>query len=411
MPWYLYLAFKQLFPSGKWISFFAVMSACGVTLGVMLLIIVQSVMNGFGEELRGKIVDTGGHIRVVSTEGDILHDYEPMLEWMEAFDAVSAATPHAEGIVMVQSDRRPSLPLVRGIDPMRESGVINLKDYLIAGSFDHLYDDGVFISSGLASSLGARVGSIIEVYTPLILERIRRDEILLPRELEVVGIFETGWHQVDENTLVVTLRLMQDLYGMNGGVHGLTLRLHDGHDADAVTAAINRELGPDVWAVSWMDTHQDFLWILQLEKNVLFFLLIFIVIVAAFAITSSLLITVVRKIKEIGLLGALGATPRQIALCFCFQGFFIGAVGTVLGIVSAVVLLHFRNDIIHAFARLTESEEALRRFYEFAYIPLHYSTNDFIVIITCTLVISTLAGLIPALRAARLQPTEAFRNE
>ncbi len=409
MPWYFYLALKQLFPSGKFISFFTVVSACGVTLGVMLLIIVQSVMNGFGEEIRTKIIDTGGHIRVMS--GDIIRDYESLIDRVEAFEEVKAATPYGEGVVMVQSERRPSLPTVRGIDPLREGAVVPIDEYIIGGGIDDLYDDGVILSSGLASALGARVGSVIEVYTPLILERIKRDEILLPRELEVVGIFETGWHQVDENSMVVTLRLMQDLYGLNGGVHGVTLRLHEGHDVDRVTAQLNREFAGSPRAVSWMDANRDFLWILQLEKNVLFFLLLFIIVVAAFAITSSLLITVVRKTREIGLLGSLGGRPRQIAACFCFQGFFIGVVGTVFGILLALVLLHFRNDIVYRFASLTQSEEALQRYYEFAYIPLHYSTQDFAVIVTCSIIISTLAGLIPALRASRMKPTEAFRNE
>ncbi len=411
MPWYLYLALKQLFPSGKLISFFTVVSVCGVTLGVMLLIIVQSVMNGFGEEIRSKIIDTGGHIRLVSGSGDIIRDYGEILDRAEAFAEVKAATPYAEGVVMVQSERRPSLPAVRGIDPLREGKVVPLDDYIVGGELDDLYDDGVFLSSGLASGLGVGVGSIIEVYTPLILERIKRDEILLPRELEVVGIFETGWHQADENTMVVTLRLMQDLYGLDGGIHGITLRLHEGHDVDAVTARLNREFEGYPRAVSWMDANRDFLWILQLEKNVLFFLLLFIIVVAAFAITSSLLITVVRKTREIGLLGALGGRPGQIAGCFCFQGFFIGVTGTVFGILAALVLLHFRNTIIYGFASLTQSEEALRRYYEFAYIPLHYSMQDFVVIVTCSIIISTLAGTIPALRAARLKPTEAFRNE
>ncbi len=411
MPWYLYLALKQLFPSGKIISFFTVVSACGVTLGVALLIIVQSVMNGFGEELRSKIVDTGGHIRLVMADGDVMYDFRELTERLEEFEEVKAATPYAEGIVMVQSDRRPALPAVRGIDPLREGEVIAIEEYIVGADFDDLYDDGVFISSGLAAAVGARIGSVIDVYTPLMLERITRDEVLLPRELEVVGIFETGWHQVDESTMVVTLRLMQDLFGLGSGAQGITVRLHEGHDVDVVTAMLNREIGGDVRAVSWMDLNRDFLWILQLEKNVLFFLLIFIVVVAAFAITSSLLITVVRKTKEIGLLGALGGRPGQIASCFCFQGFFIGVAGTLLGIVSAVILLHFRNDIIYAFASLTQSEEALRRYYEFAYIPLHYAMRDFIVIITCSIIISTLAGMIPALRAARLKPTEAFRNE
>ncbi|MEX2381971.1 MAG: ABC transporter permease [Opitutales bacterium] len=409
MPWYIYLALKQLFPTGKRLPFFTVVSACGVMLGVMLLIIVQSVMNGFGEEIRGNIIDTAGHIRVES--GEVMYNHNELMERLEAFPGISGVSPFAEGVVMAQAGNRPALPAIRGIDVMREEKVIPIEKHLFSGSIDDLYDDSILLSSGLASTLGVYVGSVIEVYSPLILERIKQDEILLPRELEVVGIFETGWNQIDSNTMVGTLRLMQDLYSLDRGIHGLTIRLHDGYDSDEVAALLNQELSGPERAISWLDSNRDFLWILSLEKNILFFLLLFIILVAAFAITSSLLITVVRKTREIGLLGALGGQPRQIASCFCFQGLVIGVMGTLLGVISALIILYFRNDIVYQFARLTQSEAALQRYYEFAYIPLHYSGQDFVVIISCSLIISTLAGLIPAWRAASLKPTEAFRNE
>jgi len=412
MPWYFYLALKQLFPSGRPISFFTVVSTCGVMLGVMILIIVQSVMNGFGEEIRGKIIDTSGHLQIESARpGDVIDDVSEALEVVREHPEVLKATPYAYGFVMVQRGQRPAFPFIRSVALDPEEEVIPIEDFLVMGELDDLDDDSIFLSSGLAGNLGARVGSIVEVYSPLMLERLKRDEILLPRELEVVGIFDSGWHQVDENTMVGTLRLMQDLYGLEEGVHAIAVRLEKGYDADRAARELNSELPPQFIAESWLDSNREFLFVLRLEKNVLFFLLLFIVLVAAFAITSSLLITVVRKTKEIGLLGALGGQPRQIAAAFCFQGFLLGVAGTVFGILAALAVLYFRNDIVYTFARMTQSEEALMRFYQFAQIPVHYSKTDFIVIATCSILISTVAGLIPAVRAALMKPTEAFRNE
>ena len=143
----------------------------------------------------------------------------------------------------------------------------------------------------------------------------------------------------------------------------------------------------------------------------IFFLLTFIIVVAAFSVTSSLLISVVRKTREIGLLGALGAKPRHVAACFCFQGFIIGFVGTVLGLGLGYTFLYFRNDLIRVFTELTGSEEVLTRFYQFSQLPAHLAPNDRILIVVSAIVISTLAGLIPAWRAARLKPVEALRSE
>jgi lipoprotein-releasing system permease protein len=234
---------------------------------------------------------------------------------------------------------------------------------------------------------------------------------LLPRALRVTGIFSTGWNQVDSNTVLCSLRTMQDLYGLGAGVHGVSVRLKRAYDSDVFAAKVNARLGGSYRAISWIETNRDFLFVLQLEKNMLFFLLLFIVLVAAFAIASSLLIAVVRKTREIGLLGALGGKPRQVAACFCFQGFFIGVTGTVLGIGLAVTALTFRNEVVHTFARITQSEAALLRFYQFSNLPLSYSVHDFLLVITSSIIIATLAGLLPAWRAARLKPVEALRSE
>ena len=143
----------------------------------------------------------------------------------------------------------------------------------------------------------------------------------------------------------------------------------------------------------------------------IFFLLLFIIVVAAFSVASSLLIAVVRKTREIGLLGALGANPRQVAACFCYQGMIIGVAGTVAGLVLGFTVVHFRNDLVAGFTRLTGSQEALERFYQFSQLPAHLSGGDLALIVCSALAVSTMAGLLPAWRAARLKPVEALRSE
>ena len=143
----------------------------------------------------------------------------------------------------------------------------------------------------------------------------------------------------------------------------------------------------------------------------IFFLLIFIVIVAGFSVTSSLLISVVRKTREIGLLAALGANSRQVAACFCFQGLIIGLVGTAFGLGLGFVALTFRNDFVALVTKITQRDEVLQRFYQFSQLPSHTATSDIVMIVICSVVISMMAGLLPAWRAAKLKPVEALRSE
>ncbi len=412
MPWSLYLALKQLFPSGKRFPFFTAISVVGVMLGVALLIVSISVMGGFGREIRRMIVDTQGDVQVRA--GGYLSNIDQVMGAIEGTPGVAAVSPFAEGVVMLEHQNKPAFPGLQGIDVNRINDVIPLNSYIRAGTLDFLDDDSIILSSRLARSIGARIGSVVEVYSPLLLEKIKADEVMLPRELEVVGIMEIGHQSLDSSLVIVTLRRMQELYGLGEGVHGFSIKLDEGRDPDLVSRELNArlfEVAPRAFARSWMDANQDFLFVVQLEKNMIFFLLIFIIVVAAFSVTSSLLIAVVRKTREIGLLGAMGGRTRDVALCFCWQALIIGVSGTALGVALGFTVLHFRNNIIATFTKLTGSEEALVRFYEFANLPAHLSTNDFWLIVGLAVAISTLAGVLPAWRAARLQPVEALRSE
>ena len=409
MPWYIYWALRQLFPTGKRVSFFFVISVSGVMLGVWILVVVQSVMGGFGMTYREKIVEINGHIRIET--GEVISFYEPVLEAIRKDASVKAAAPYAQGIVMLAFENRPKFPFLRGIDLEQEREIVPIEEFLMVGSVADLDDDSLLLSRSLAASIGAELGSTVEVYTPLMLERLKQDEVLLPVELRVAGIYETGWHETDSNTILGTLRLMQDLYNLGRGIHGISVALHPGEEEGEVAERLRSNLPLGNRVLTWIEMYENLLWVLRLEKVMMFFLMIPIVVVAAFAIANAQLLTVTRKTREIGLLGALGGKPRQLIACFCFQGFLIGGLGTGCGIAFALVFLRFRNNIVYWIARILRSEEVLIEFYQFSELPVHYAKFDFIVISCSTLVLTTLAGLIPAWRAARLKVAEALRIE
>lgn len=409
MHWPLYLALKQLFPTGRRFPFFTVISSLGGALGVAVLIITVSVMGGFGRELGKMMISTQGEVEVRSFGR--MPDAEIAIDAISKVEGVVACTAFAEDVVMLQSDTTRAFPAIRGVDLARVEKVAPLSQFIIAGSFDDLDDDRVILSSRLARTVGARVGSKVSVYAPRLLEKLNGSEVVLPHELEVCAIFEIGHQQLDSSLMVVTLRAMQDISGLGHSVDGIHVKIAEGLDPDVIASRINRVLPVDGMAKSWMDLNQEFLFVLQFEKNMFFLLMLCILVVASFLVVSGLMVTVVRKTREIGLLGALGGSPRQIAACFCYQGIIIGVLGTSLGLLIGFGVIHFRNDILAAFTKLTASQEALERFYQFSQLPAYLSNKDLVMIIACSLMVSTLAGILPAWRAAKLKPVEALRAE
>ena len=382
----------------------------GVMLGVCVLIIVQSVMNGFGEGIRHRLTQTQGDIRIRSDE--VIYEWENVLETLEAQNDILAAVPFAEGVIMLQHQNRPQFPFVRGVDPSVQEEVLPIGKFLTIGNKDDFDDEGVFLGEGLAYSLKAGLGSVVEVFTPLMLEALKENEVLLPREFKVVGLFRTGSPQVDGNTMITTLRVMQELYGLEDGVHGIALKLRPGINAFDYSIYLgNGVLRNGLQAVSWIETNKDFLFVIEQEKRIISFIIIFIILVASFSIAISLMMAVMRKTREIGLLVAMGGRPYQVAFSFCFQGFFIGLVGTISGILMALLCLNYRRQILAAYADITNTQTNFLGQYDVYDIPVHYLASDFILVTSFALAISTLAGLIPAIRAARLKPADALRSE
>ena len=388
------------------------MSLTGVILGVATLIVVISVFNGFGYEIRSKIADTFGDLRVVN--GGLLGDPDGLAEILESKESVDTAIPYAQGIVMVLYKNKPLAPIVEGIDVRSDREIQKYGNYLLDGSMDEFDDDSILVSSGLAGQLGLSVGDEVEMYTPLMMLKLLESDgsdVLLPRLVRVGGIFQTGWQRVDENTVISTLRLMQDLYNLGEGAHGIRIELKPGFETEEEGREITESLGRPYYAQTWMDANGDYLSIIKLEKRMMFFLLFIIVIVASFSIMSSLLTFVIRKTREIGLFAAMGATPRQLAACFCLQGMIIGVAGTLLGIGLGKTLLYFRNDITSTLSSLLSVSDSMNQIYGFAYLPARVQSGDLIVISLLSILIATLAGLVPAYQASKMNPVEALRSE
>lgn len=410
MPWNLYLAIKQLFPSGRrGPSFFFLVAVLGVALGVMVLVIVQSVMGGFGNVYRDLLIDTNGHLRVET--GALAYDYSEVEAVLRSDPDTIGVAPFASSIVMVRNLNREAYPMARGIDPQVEGQVIPFDRFLYEGRLSDLDEDSVLMSGKLARQLGVRVGSTVDFYTTLMLEKLKQDEVLLPRELTVAGLYQTGWNDFDSSTLVVSIETLRDMCGFGEAIQGLSVRLREGADEYACAARLNERLTPPWRALTWAEMYQSFLWVLQFEKTMMLFILLFIVLIASFAIAIAQYLMVVRKTREIGLIGALGGKPLPLAAAFCAQGFLIGASGSALGCLAAVTALHYRDSIIQLLTSVFGRKETLIQFYQFDRLPVHYTTSDFVIIVSAALVLATLAGLIPAWRAAHMRPAEALRSE
>jgi lipoprotein-releasing system permease protein len=355
------------------------------------------------------IVQTEGEVQVKAN--GLIEDPAAVLGMVRAAAVTAGATPFVEGPVGAVCNGRPAYPEMRGIDVGSVASVANLARFVRAGRLEDLDDDSVILSWELAQRLGAGIGAEIEVYSPLLFERLKADEVVLPRRLRVAGLFEIGHQHLDSSVAYTTLRAAQELYGLERAVHGINVRLKPGvADADGARQ-LQVALPQGAVARPWTHKWESFLWVLNLEKTINFFLLLFIVVIAAFSVMSSLLISVVRKTREIGLLGALGASPRDVALCFCAQAFLLGTAGTAIGVGLGFTVLHFRNQIVQGIAGALQRQDTLRQFYHFTDLPSHTLPSDLILTIVLAILISTLAGLLPAWRAARLKPVEALRSE
>ncbi len=389
-------------------------------LGVTVLILVISVMTGFDRELRQKVIDFDAHI-LVSSE-DVLRDWRTLKTKIDNTPGVIATAPYIQGPVIAEFQNRRLAPLIRGIDPAQEEKVIPLRKFIKYGKLD---------LEGESTVLGIELGDKVTVYSPgnlgQVLDSIKKLEnakgeeekkavdelrdVILPKELTVTGIFETGHYLHDSEFLLVPIYVGQELYGLDDGLHGVTVRTDDPYGAERVKQAIQQFLEPPQYAQTWIDMNHQYFEAVRLERSVMFFLLFFIVVVAAFGIMSTLITVTVQKRREIGIMKALGANIAQIIWVFLGQGTIVGLFGTVTGLGLGMTLIRYRNEFSHWLASTLHIEIFPREVYQFSSIPAEVIPRDVAIICISAFFICSFAALIPAYFAARLDAVKALRYE
>ncbi len=420
MPFELLLALRYLRPKRTFVSVITLISVIGVMLGVAVLIIVISVMSGFDRQLREKLLGFNAHLRVIQP-GELLPNRDAVMARIMANPRVKGVAPFVQGKVLMETQppvggSLVDAPVVRGVDPQREGGVSELPRSVKEGAFD-LRGNGLVVGRELANNLGLRVGDRVAIYSPANLKKMKdsrrsgKEEAVMPDEYTVKGIFDVGYYEFNAHVVVASLANAQDLYELADNVHGLQVMLHDPYQAEAVRAELQRELGLELLVRTWMDDNSGILNALLVEKNVMFYLLFFIMIVAAFGITSAQITFVVQKTREIGVLKALGATNGQVRWLFLSQSLIVGVFGVIAGFGLGLLMLHYRNDFLFFMRRVTGFELFPANIYAFDRLPALIVPGDIAIICGGSLFICLLAGLLPAWNAGRLQPVEALRHE
>jgi len=405
LPWFLHLALRQLFPPGKRFPAFATVSILGVGLGVASLLIVQTVMNGFGEEHRLRIRESFGDCQV--TGAAPIERAEALAKQLAASPEVASAALYAEGPALARNGDFSGIAQVRGIDPSDPAQPA--RKYVYGGSFDDLDDGRIILGAGLARALRVRIGDRIEVWSPAMAERAEKGKAPLPAEFEVCAVIVTGFTEVDNAAALIPLRRFREIWNLGPRAHGLTLRLKQPALAEATAGRL--AVGhPELRFRPWQDIKKDFLAAIRFEKTMLFFLMFIITLVASFSIGSTLFSAVIRRSREVGVLASLGAARWQVAALFGLQGLLIGALGTFLGFVLTWSILACRDGILSGINTFFGDGDMVANIYQFSKVPLHYDAADFVIAAAFTLLTTSIAGLVPALWAAGRKPSEAMRD-
>ena len=426
LPFELHLALRYLRPKRSLISVIPFTSVVGVMLGVAVLIIVISVMSGFHEMTRQKILGFNAHLKVYQ-HGGPLRDHARLTQLVSSNKAVRAVSPFVMGKVLIET-RPPEgsgqsalvdAPWLRGIDVERERLVSNLHTSIIDGEFN-VRGNGLLVGRQLAQSLRLGVGDRLSVYSTRQLQRMKesrdkKEEVAIkPDEYTVRGIFDVGYYEYNVSVIVSSIANAQDLYDLGENVHGLMVMLDDPFAVEAVRrelhVALNRTGGEYV-VTTWPEENAGLLQAVMVEKSVMFYILFFIMIVAAFGITSVLITFVVQKTREIGVLKALGATTAQVMGVFLSQSLVVGVLGVLGGLGLGRLALAYRNEFLLLMRKLTGFELFPQAIYNLPELPAVIVPGEILLICGGSLLLCVVAGLLPAWYAGRLKPVEALRYE
>ncbi|MCG6869625.1 MAG: lipoprotein-releasing ABC transporter permease subunit [Gammaproteobacteria bacterium] len=411
LPLYIGLRYTRAKRRNHFISFISMVSMLGVALGITVLITVLSVMNGFQEEVRVRILGMASHATVTGFSGG-LADWEGVAARVGDLVDVAGAAPYVEGQAMLANGREVSGAIVRGILPEAEPAVSDVEDHMVSGSTLDLRpgEYGIVLGIELARVLGVVTGDKVVVVTP---QTTVTPAGILPklRRFTVKGIFEVGMGEFDSGVALIHIEDAARLFRMGDEVSGLRLKLDDMFDAPFIARDLMRALGGRFLVRDWTQQYENYFRAVRTEKTMMFIILLLIVGVAAFNIVSTLVMLVTDKQADIAILRTLGVTPAKVMAIFVVQGFVIGAVGTLLGVIGGVALALNVETIVPLIEGMMGQKFLPPDVYYISELPSDLQWGDVLRISLAAFSLTLVATLYPAWRASRTQPAEALRYE
>jgi lipoprotein-releasing system permease protein len=404
----LFLGIRYLKAKRKqaFISVITVISVVGVMVGVMALVVVLSVMNGFRADLMSKILGVNSHLLVLNFEGSF-KDYKKVGIKIDEVEGVVASTPFIYSQVMLNKAGNVSGAVLRGIDPKNAGKVVNIERMIKEGSLNALINNqnelpAIVIGQELSRQLGAYLGDILSVVSP--------EGKLTPlgrapntRRYKVTAIFESGMYEYDASMVYISLKEAQDFLGIGDRVTGLEVRVDDVYQSDKIARSIQDNLGYPYWTKDWKVMNRSLFSALKLEKITMFVILTMIVLVGALNIISTLVMVVMEKTRDVAILRAMGATAKSIMSIFMLQGVFVGIVGTMAGLASGLGICHLLAK--YKFISLPSD------IYYISTLPVQVEFWDVSFVALAAVAISFLATIYPSWYASKLDPVEAIRYE
>ncbi len=404
MKFEFFIAKRYLLKGRKssFISIVSLVSIVGIAIGVAALIIALSLMNGFQGDIRNKILASTAHIMINNVIGDGFEGYEGLVKEIRARNPeVVSASPVVFGTILLKgTGRNTAGAVLRGVD-LGAPGEGPWAGKLRKGELP-LKKRRLMMGTELASKLALTEGAGFTVITPL---PILSPTGIVPktRKMYVSGIFKTGLYEMDQGTAITNLEAAQKLLGLGNRINYIQVYLQDMFDADAVAERLKKMVPPNLSVITWKDLNAPLYSMLKMEKTVLFFTLSLIVIVASLNIVAGLVLLVIQKIKDIGILLSYGAAKKTIRRIFFIQGGIVGIIGTFIGVVVGMTFCHFANRF--------ELIKVPAEIYQMSFVPFETSLFDFMAVVTVSLLISFTATLIPSKKAAAVNVVEALKNE